>query len=87
MPVVVDGQICYRMSEACALLGVSRSTLIRWLKQGAITGSECRDRRGWRLFTQAQLEAVREKTHAVSATVLTPQPGRRAKQRVPRPFA
>ncbi len=51
MSVVVKGKTYYRTSEVCVMVGVSRSTLLRWLHQSIIKDTY-RDRRGWRLFTE-----------------------------------
>ena len=44
--------------EAAELLGVSRSTLLRWFRQGRIRAVG-RDRNGWRLISRADLERIR----------------------------
>ena len=67
MPVVINDQTYYRTGEACQMLGISRSTLFRWLKEGLFSDVEYRDWRGWRLFTSAQLETIRTKTDHVVA--------------------
>jgi len=36
MPVIVKGETYYRTSEVCAVVGVSRSTLLRWLHDGIL---------------------------------------------------
>jgi len=67
MPVVINGQTYYRTVEVCRMVGISRNTLFRWLKEGIFFDVEYRDWRGWRLFTAAQLETVRTKTNRVTA--------------------
>jgi predicted site-specific integrase-resolvase len=47
------------------MVGISRNTLFRWLKEGSVTVVEHRDYRGWRLFTQAQVDAMKEKNSQV----------------------
>jgi len=49
------------------MIGISRNTLFRWLKEGIFSDVEYRDWRGWRLFTPAQLETIRAKTNYVTA--------------------
>jgi predicted site-specific integrase-resolvase len=66
MPVAINGQTYYRTTEVCRIVGISRNTLFRWLKKGSVTEVEHRDYRGWRLFTQAQVDAMKEKTRGVS---------------------
>jgi excisionase family DNA binding protein len=67
MPVVINEETYYRTAEVCRRIGISRNTLFRWLKEGAISDVEYRDWRGWRLFTATQLETIRAKTNRVTA--------------------
>jgi excisionase family DNA binding protein len=67
MPVIINEKTYYRTAEVCRRIGISRNTLFRWLKEGAISDVEYRDWRGWRLFTAAQLETIRAKTNHVTA--------------------
>jgi len=67
MPVVISDQTYYRTAEVCRMVGISRNTLFRWLKEGILSDVEYRDWRGWRLFTEAQLETIRAQTNHVTA--------------------
>jgi phage antirepressor YoqD-like protein len=67
MPVIVNDQTYYRTAEVCRMVGVSRNTLFRWLREGAVCDIEYRDWRGWRLFTAHQVETIRSKTSRVTA--------------------
>ncbi|MGD9142736.1 MAG: MerR family transcriptional regulator [Dehalococcoidia bacterium] len=58
MPVILDNRTFYRTSEVCRKAGISRSTLLRWLKEGYLNISEYRDRRSWRLFTESDVESL-----------------------------
>ncbi len=58
MSVIISSQTYYRTTEACAMVGVSRSTLLRWLRSGILKDASHRDRRGWRLFTQADIKRI-----------------------------
>jgi len=58
MPVVLDKRIYYRTSEVYRLVGISRSTLFRWFKEGIASEPQYRDRRGWRLFTKEEVEKL-----------------------------
>jgi hypothetical protein len=49
------------------MVGVSKNTLFRWLKDGIFSDIEYRDWRGWRLFTAAQVESIKAKTNHVQA--------------------
>jgi DNA-binding transcriptional MerR regulator len=46
--------------------GVSRATLFRWLKAGLLKKSY-RDRRGWRLFTEDNLNEIKAEAGRVEA--------------------
>jgi DNA-binding transcriptional MerR regulator len=67
MAIVVNNQTYYRTAEVCRMVGISRNTLFRWLKEGIFSDVEYRDWRGWRLFTAAQVETIRTKTNHVFA--------------------
>ena len=59
MPVRIDGQTYYRTAEVCRIVGISRTTLFRWLKEGISAEAEHRDRRGWRLFTGDEVDRLK----------------------------
>ena len=65
MSVTIRGQTYYRTKEACQIIGVSRSTLLRWLRKGALKDASHRDVRGWRLFTQADIKRIEEVANKV----------------------
>jgi DNA-binding transcriptional MerR regulator len=58
MAITIDGKVYYKTSEACKKTGISRATLFRWLKTG-ILEKYYKDRRGWRLFTEEDLNRIR----------------------------
>ena len=55
MPVKLNGQTYYRSAEVCRIIGISRTTFFRWLKEGILNEARYRDRRGWRLFTHDEV--------------------------------
>jgi len=65
MSVRINGQTYYRTAETCAKTGVSRATLFRWLKAGIFGEPEHRDRRGWRLFTEDEVNKLKEEANRV----------------------
>lgn len=65
MPIKVNGKTYYRTGEAARIACVSRSTLMRWLENGTIKETPHRDRRGWRLFTQADIKTVKKEAGKV----------------------
>jgi predicted site-specific integrase-resolvase len=70
MPLTIDGQTYYRTADVCRMVGISRNTLFNWCKKGTIIKVEHRDYRGWRLFTQGQVDAMKEKTKQVNSIYL-----------------
>ena len=59
MPIKLNGQNYYRSAEVCRKIGISRTTLLRWLKEGILDEARYRDRRGWRLFTQDEVDSFK----------------------------
>ena len=58
----------YRTLEACHMAGVSRATLFRWLKAGILEDVMPRDRKGWRLFTENDINRIKsEATRVISS--------------------
>jgi len=60
MIVELNKQRYYRTLEVCRLVGISRATLLRWINDGIIKDASYRDRRGWRLFTEADVKEIEE---------------------------
>jgi predicted site-specific integrase-resolvase len=58
MPVEISGKKYYRVLEVCDDAGISRSTLLRWLKNGVVK-EPIRDRRGWRIFSREELGKIK----------------------------
>ncbi len=67
MPITINGKTYYRTAESCRMVGISRNTFFRWLRGGSLADVEIVDRRGWRLFTEEDLERLR-----AEATRITP---------------
>ena len=68
MPVTINGQTYYRTAEVCRRIGISRTTLFRWLKEGIFGEAECRDRRGWRLFTEDEIDSLKVEVNKIDKT-------------------
>ena len=64
MPVKIDGQLFHTTSETCEEIGISRATLSRWLKKGLLQKLH-KDRRGWRIFTEDDLDKIRAETRRI----------------------
>ena len=68
MAIKINGQMYYRTLEACHMAGVSRATLFRWLKAGILEDAMPRDRKGWRLFTENDINRIKsEATRVISS--------------------
>ena len=65
MPISIDGQVYYRTAEVCQMVGIGKSTLFRWIRQNIISDAECRDRKGWRLFTEDELLHLKGETNRI----------------------
>lgn len=46
--------------QVCRKADISGSPLLRWMKAGSIEDTFRRDRRGWRVFSEAESEAELE---------------------------
>jgi len=68
MPLTINGQVYYRTAEVYRMIGISRNTLYRWLQVGILGESELRDRRGWRLFTQDEVDTLKAETTRITTS-------------------
>ena len=66
MAIEINGRMYYRTLEACQKAGVSRATLFRWLKAGVLADVMPRDRKGWRLFTDSDINIIRSEATRVT---------------------
>lgn len=65
MTVTINGRTYYRTAEVCQLVGISRTTLFRWLQEGTFREAQHRDRRGWRLFTEDEVDALKAEANEI----------------------
>ena len=70
VPLVIEGQTLYRIGEALASASVSRATYFRWLKQGRVKDTHFKDRNGRRVFTEVELEVLKNEAQRL---VVAPQ--------------
>ena len=63
MPITIEGQTYYRTSEACYLAGISRATFFRRIENGTLEDTAHRDQKGWRLFTEHDIDQIRLHVH------------------------
>ena len=68
MPIMLNGETYYRTAEVCRMIGISRNTLFRWLREGVFREAERRDRRGWRLFTEEEVSRLRAEVNRINKT-------------------
>jgi DNA-binding transcriptional MerR regulator len=66
MPVIINGQMYYRTAEVFRMLSISRNTLYRWLQKDILKDIPRRDSRGWRLFTQDEIEELNTAINCVT---------------------
>ena len=59
VPVTIDGKKLYRIGDALQVAGLSRPTYFRWVRTGRVSDTHYRDRNGRRVFTPAELHAMR----------------------------
>ena len=65
MPVTINGQTYYRTAEVCLAVGIGKSTLFRWVKEGIMKEAEYRDRKGWRLFTDDEIDRLKAEVNRI----------------------
>jgi len=66
MATRINGQTYYRTSEACQKAGISKATLFRWCKAGILDDVVYRDRNGWRLFTEHDINKISAEANRTS---------------------
>jgi CheY-like chemotaxis protein len=69
MPISLNNQTYYRTAEICRIIGISKATLFRWLKEGILVEAEHRDRRGWRLFSEDDVAKIKAETIKVTKAI------------------
>ena len=58
MPRVIDNKCYYTMHEVCSRVGICKSTLSRWIKKNPYCDAQNRDRNGWRLYSEDEVEKL-----------------------------
>jgi len=48
----------YTTKQVADTAGIDKSTLLRWIRQGKVSDSRHRDGRGWRMWTQEEVEEI-----------------------------
>lgn len=52
------------IAQTAAAAGISKPTLLRWIKEGKVDDAQQRDRNGWRIFSPGEVAQI--KARAVS---------------------
>ncbi len=66
MAIKVNGQTYFRTADVCRLVGISRTTLFRWLNEDMLSTTVSRDRRGWRLFTEDEVNTLKTEAERIN---------------------
>jgi hypothetical protein len=53
------------------MAGISKNTFLRWIREGMFADVELRDRRGWRLFSNHDLDRLKAEVHKVHKNQIT----------------
>ncbi len=59
MSLTIEGEKYYGTAEACRIAGISKNTFLRWVRSGLFADVGYRDRRGWRLFREQDVERLK----------------------------
>jgi len=59
MPISINDHTYYMLAEACDITGTNRNTVLRWIREGRFNDVKTRDRNGWRLFSEDDLERLK----------------------------
>ncbi len=60
MPREIENQTYYLTKEACEMAGISRGTLLRWIKKGVIADVKLKGKNGWRLFSEDEMKNLKD---------------------------
>jgi predicted site-specific integrase-resolvase len=77
MPVSINDKTFYRTSEVCQIARISRSTLLRWLKEENLDIPDYRDRRSWRLFTEEDVNKLASEANRICEAQKVPADNRK----------
>jgi predicted site-specific integrase-resolvase len=66
MPVVIDGKTYYKTADVCRMVGISTTTLYRWFRQDSRREARHRDKRGWRLFTEEEVQRLKKESSRIT---------------------
>jgi predicted site-specific integrase-resolvase len=56
------------IAEACVMAGTNRNTLLRWIREGRYADVKTRDRNGWRLFSEDDIERLKSQLNKIKVS-------------------
>ena len=65
MSLEINGQTYYQTSEALKQIGISRTTFYRWLRENKIRDAGQKDRNGKRLFSENDIQRIKDYTETI----------------------
>lgn len=65
MSISINNHTYYMIAEACELAGTNRNTLLRWIREGRFADVKTRDRNGWRLFNESDIERLKAEVNKI----------------------
>jgi predicted site-specific integrase-resolvase len=71
----INGTQYYRTHEACLKAGITKNTFLRWVSRGSYPDVSCRDRRGWRLFTDEDVTRLKAEVNKINVALADPDAG------------
>jgi predicted site-specific integrase-resolvase len=72
MMLEINGTQYYRTHEACLKAGITKNTFLRWVARGSYPDVNCRDRRGWRLFTEDEVKRLQAEVNKINIALVGP---------------
>lgn len=67
MPEKLNGQTYYRTAEVCRTVGITKNTFLRWVREGLLADVAHRDRNGWRLFTDSDVQRLTARVNHIES--------------------
>lgn len=53
------------------MAGITKNTLLRWVSQGSFADVDYRDRRGWRLFTEDDVDRLKAEVNKINVSLVS----------------
>jgi len=66
VPVTINEKTYYRTAEICQIVGISKNTFFRWVREGSFADAPNRDKRGWRLFTSHDVDKLKAEVNRIN---------------------